>query len=196
MTFTERMDIFRLLYLEKQTKPKIASLPGRKPSAISRELAKGMDKGMYNPVMAETGHPRARKQQRPKLKIDDEARGLIKPQLELRWSPEEIAKRLKAGYPDHTMSGKTIYNYVRFHMKGELKKLALEDLRRRGKRRKKGDTAEKRGKIPAMTLIDTRPAEINARTVAGHWAGIYAAGTSLSADIINRLFVLRRNGKP
>jgi IS30 family transposase len=61
-------------------------------------------------------------------------------------------------------------------MKGELRKLALEDLRRRGKRRKKGDTAEKRGKIPAITLIDTRPAEINARTVAGHWVSIYAAG--------------------
>jgi IS30 family transposase len=67
------------------------------------------------------------------------------------------------------MSGKTIYNHVRFHLEGELKKPALEDLRQRGKRRKRG------GKIPAMTLIDTRPAEINARTV---WVGIYAAGTS------------------
>jgi hypothetical protein len=36
------------------------------------------------------------------------------------------------------MSGKTIYNHVGFHLKGELKKLALEDLRRRGKRRRSG----------------------------------------------------------
>jgi IS30 family transposase len=71
MAFTERMDIFRQLYLEKQTKSKTAAMLGREPSTISRELAKGMDKGMYNPVMAETERLRARKQQRPKLKIAD-----------------------------------------------------------------------------------------------------------------------------
>jgi IS30 family transposase len=171
MTLVERMDIFRLLYGEKQTESKIAALLGRRPSTIGREIEKGMDRGMYNPLMAEMEHLRARKQQGTKLKIDEEVWALIKPQLEQRWSPEEIAKWLKARYPDHSMSGKTIYNYVRFHMKGELKKLALDDLRHRGKARKKGNTAEKRGKIPEMTLIDTRPAEINARTVAGHWEG-------------------------
>ncbi|GHV57606.1 hypothetical protein AGMMS49579_23720 [Spirochaetia bacterium] len=94
MSFVERMDMFKLLYVEKQTQSKTAALLGRKPSTISRE----------------------------------------------------------ADYPEHTMSGKTIYNYVQLHMKGELKKLALEDLRQRGKPRKSGNTAEKRGKIPEMTL--------------------------------------------
>jgi IS30 family transposase len=171
MTLVERMDIFRLLYLEKQTKSKIAALLGREPSTIGRELEKGMDRGMYNPIVAEMNHLQGRKHQSPKLKIDDGAWNLIKPQLEQRWSPEEIAKWLKEQYPEHAMSGKTIYNYVQFHMKGELKKLALEDLRQRGKPRKKGNAAEKRGRIPEMTLIDTRPEEINARTVAGHWEG-------------------------
>ncbi|GHT98661.1 transposase InsI for insertion sequence element IS30A [Spirochaetia bacterium] len=183
MTFVERMDIFRLLYVEKQTKSKTASLLGRKPSTISRELKKGMDNGMYNPLMAEIEHLKARKQQSPKLKIDGEVWNLIKPQLERRWSPEEIAKWLEADYPEHTMSGKTIYNYVQFHMKGELKKLALEDLRQRGKSRKSGNRAEKRGKIPGMTLIDTRPAEINARTVAGHWEGDLIIGKNHKSAI-------------
>jgi IS30 family transposase len=57
------MDIFRLLYLEKQNKSKIAFLLGRKPSTISRELEKGMDKGMYNPLMAEMAHLKARRYQ-------------------------------------------------------------------------------------------------------------------------------------
>ncbi len=35
----------------------------------------------------------------------------------------------KNGYPTQSMSGKTIYNYIQFHMRGELKKLALKDLR-------------------------------------------------------------------
>jgi IS30 family transposase len=131
MNLVERMDIFRMLCLEKQTASKTASLSGRKPSAICRELERGMDRGMYNPFLAEMEHLKAGKNQSPKLKIDDEAWKLIKPQLELRRSPREIAKWLKERYPLHTMSGKTIYNYVYFHMKGELKKLALEDLRRR-----------------------------------------------------------------
>jgi IS30 family transposase len=66
------------------------------------------------------------------------------------------------------MSGKTIYNYIFFHMKGELKKLALKDLRLRGKGRKEG---ERWGKIPEMPLKDSRPAEINAREAPGHWEG-------------------------
>jgi IS30 family transposase len=52
------------------------------------------------------------------------------------------------------MSGKTIYNYPRFHMKGELKKLALSGLRQKGKKRRKaGEAAEKRGKITEGDLI-------------------------------------------
>jgi hypothetical protein len=46
------------------------------------------------------------------------------------------------------MSGKTIYNYVFFHMKGELKKPALKDLRLRGKARKKGKEGENTGNDP------------------------------------------------
>jgi IS30 family transposase len=169
MTLVERMDIFRLLYLGKQTKSKTAALSGR-------ELEKGMDKGTYNPIVAEMNHPQERKQQSPKLKIDGGVWNLIKPRLEQRWPPEETARWLKEQYPEHSMSGKTIYNYVQFRRKGELRKLALEDLRQRGKPRKKGNAAENRGKIPAMTLTDTRPEGINARTAAGHWVGIYAAG--------------------
>jgi IS30 family transposase len=183
MTLGERMDIFRLLYLEKQNKSRIASLLGRKPSSISRELEKGLDRGMYNPFLAEMEHLKARKQQSPKLKIDNKVWDIIKPQLELRWSPEEIAKWLKKNYPEHTMSGKTIYNYLYFHMKGELKKLALEDLRQRGKPRKKGNSTEKRGKIPDMTLIDTRPVEVDARKVGGHWEGDLIIGKNHKSAI-------------
>ncbi|MHB9294074.1 hypothetical protein Holit_03200 [Hollandina sp. SP2] len=54
-------------------------------------------------------------------------------------------------------------------MKGELKKLGLQGLCLRGKKRKQGEAGEKGGKIPEMTLIDTRPAEINVREVPGPW---------------------------
>jgi IS30 family transposase len=70
------------------------------------------------------------------------------------------------------MSAKTIYNYIHFHMKGELKKAALEDLRQKGKKRR-GNTeqGETSGKISEMTLIDGSPEETEGRTVPGHWEG-------------------------
>jgi IS30 family transposase len=178
------MDIFKLLYVERLTPSAIAEALNRKPSSITREIAKGMDNGMYNPVIAEAGHLEARRNQRPRLKTTDEAWAIIKPQLEKRWSPEEVAKWLKKEYPDYAVSGKTIYNYIFFHMKGELKKLALQDLRLRGKARKKGKEGEKRGKIPGMTLIDTRPAEINARSAAGHWEGDLIIGKDHKSAIL------------
>jgi IS30 family transposase len=171
MTFAERMDLFRLLYIEKQRPAQIALVLGREASTITREIKKGTDGGAYNPFVGEFLHLKARKQQSPHLKVTHEAWRLIKPQLEHRWSPEQIAQWLAGKYPEYAMSGKTIYNYVQFHMKGELKKLALADFRQRGKPRKPGKTHGKRGTIPHMTLIDTRPEEINARIIPGHWEG-------------------------
>jgi len=55
-------------------------------------------------------------------------------------------------------------------MKGELQKLALQELRQKGKKRtKKGK--ETRGKLANITLIDERPLEVNERTVPGHREG-------------------------
>jgi IS30 family transposase len=171
MTFKERMDIFRMFHLQKLSKSKIAQKMGRAVSSISREIDRGADSGSYNPFIAEYSHLMQRRHQCPSLKVDSEAWRLIKPQLESRWSPDEIAKWLKTEYPEYDMSGKTIYNYIHFHMAGSLKKLALKDLRQRGKKRKSSTNDDKRGKIQGMTLIDERPAEINSRAVPGHWEG-------------------------
>jgi IS30 family transposase len=184
MTLIERMDIFRLMYVEKRKPSAIAAALNRRPSSITRELEKGMDQGMYNPILAETRRLEAGRNQRPRLKMTDEAWNTVKPQLEKRWSPEEVAQWLEKAYPCYAMSGKTIYNYIFFHMKGELKKPALQDLRLRGKKRKGGNEAEKRGKIPEMTLIDARPAEINARAVPGHWEGDLIIGKGRKSAIL------------
>jgi IS30 family transposase len=178
------MDIFRMLYVERLKPSVIAAMLNRRPSSITRELEKGMDNGMYNPILAETKHLEARRNQRPRLKMTDDAWNIVKPQLEKRWSPEEVAKWLEREYPCYAMSGKTIYNYVFFHMKGELKKLALQDLRLRGKKRKGVKAAEKRGKLPKMTLIDTRPAEINTREAPGHWEGDLIIGKDHKSAIL------------
>jgi IS30 family transposase len=139
---------------------------------------------MYNPIIAEARHLEARRNQRPRLTMTGEAWNMVKPRLEKRWSPEEVAKWLEKEYPEYAMSSKTIYNYIFFHMKGELKKLALKDLRLRGKKRKPGKAGEKRGNIPEMTLIDTRLAEINTREVPGHWEGDLIVGKGHKSAIL------------
>ena len=171
MTFFERMKIFQMRYVERLNSSKIAMKLNRSVSTITRELQRGKDSGSYNPFLAEYEHLKQRRYQSPRLKIDNTAWQLIKPKLELRWSPEQIARWLKNDYPAYNMSGKTIYNYIHFHMRGGLKKLAIKDLRQRGKKRKAVNSAEKRGKLKDITLIDQRPAEINSRTVPGHWEG-------------------------
>ncbi|MCK4796322.1 MAG: IS30 family transposase [Spirochaetes bacterium] len=171
MTLSERMNIFQMRYVKNLNCSKIALRLNRSVSTITRELLRGQDNGYYNPFIAECEHLKQRSYQCPKLKIDNNTWQLIKPKLELRWSPEQIAKWLKNDYPADSMSGKTIYNYIHFHMRGGLKKLALKDLRRRGKKRKAPNINEKRGKIKDMTLIDQRPPEINSRSVPGHWEG-------------------------
>ena len=108
------MDIFRLLYVERLKPSAIAAALNRKPSSIIHELEKGVDNGMYNPILAEAKHLETRRNQCPHLKMTDEAWNVVKPQLEKRASPEEIAKWLEKEYPEYVMSSKTIYTYIFF----------------------------------------------------------------------------------
>jgi len=119
ITFAERLDIFKFLYIEKLKPSQIAKLLNRKPSTIIREIAKGMDSnGVYSPSVAEMRHLKAMRNRRPRLKMTEEAWKQVKPKLELRWSPEQIAKWLKREHPEHSMSVKTIYNYLSLHREG------------------------------------------------------------------------------
>jgi len=64
------------------------------------------------------------------------------------------------------VSEKTIESFINLHMKGELRKLALPELRQKGEPRQKGP--EPRGKLLHMTLIDERQGEVDSRDVPGH----------------------------
>jgi hypothetical protein len=63
----EWMDIFKLPYVERFKPSAVDAAFTRKPYSITREIAKGMDKGMYNPVIAEAGHLKARRNRRPRV---------------------------------------------------------------------------------------------------------------------------------
>jgi transposase, IS30 family len=160
------------LLIEGKSQTLIAGEIGVHQTSISRELKLGWNGSGYDPLRAQKQSLRNRATKVLPLKIDKITWHVIKQYLGLKWSPEEIEKSLRKYDFYGTIQpvcAKTIYNYIHFHMKGELKKLALQELRLKGKKR--SGVHEKRGKIPNMALIDGRPEEVEGRKVPGHWEG-------------------------
>ncbi|HUD42373.1 MAG TPA: IS30 family transposase, partial [Dokdonella sp.] len=92
-----------------------------------------------------------------------------------RWSPQQIAARLRSMYPDdpaRQVSHETIYAAIYAHPRGSLKKAMVDALRQekpsRGRRRK---TLSSGGFVPEALRIVHRPEEIAERTLPGHWEG-------------------------
>jgi IS30 family transposase len=164
----------RVLILRQQglTQDAIGITIGKSQSAISRELKKGQEGRAYNPMLSQRQTEHRALARVPELKIDARTWSVIKNHFGIRWSPRQIAYYLQNDGNDGTIapvSEKTIYNYIEFHMKGELKRLAIQELRQRGKKR--SGSTDRRGKLPNMTLVDERPKEVDARIVPGHWEG-------------------------
>jgi len=163
----------------------IARQLGRAPSTISRELAR-------------TGHVRLRyrrhhyrawpaqrlavrlgqRRWRPRtLVINQRLRTYVIAGLAQRWSPEQIATRLEAEYPDDPImriSHEAIYTYLYVLPRGQLRRELLATLRHRHKRRRAHRASrahDRRGQLPDMISIEERPAEVAERTIPGHWEG-------------------------
>jgi transposase, IS30 family len=94
--------------------------------------------------------------------------------LQRLWSPEQIADRLRAEFPDRPemrVSHETIYRSLFVQGRGELRRELTRCLRTgRTARRVRGRT-DGRGHITGMVMISDRPAEVADRAVPGHWEG-------------------------
>jgi len=78
----------------------------------------------------------------------------VKGHLELRWSPEQIAKRLKFLYPNNMqmrVSHETIYAYIYIHPRGMLKRRLVKQLRRKHANRKAHNKEHQN--LPTRTII-------------------------------------------
>jgi IS30 family transposase len=106
---------------------------------------------------------------------DSRLRRYIFAKLRLKWSPDQIAKKLETDYPnDMTMriSPETIYSYLYVLPKGALKKELLACLRRDHQHRYKQSRAVKcERKLEDMLSIEERPKEVEDRIIPGHWEG-------------------------
>jgi len=151
---------------------------GRSPSTISRELARNSDaRGAYR---ATTAHPlayeRASRPKPAKLVTNLVLRARVELDLEKKYSPEQIAGRLRGDHPDDPemwVSTETIYQSLYVQSRGALRRDLAKCLRtRRGLRQPNRQGAQRKSRVlPDMINIAERPAEADDRAVPGHWEG-------------------------
>jgi IS30 family transposase len=154
---------------------------GRHASTISRELRRegGTDaSGQYRAVRAQlTAEARARRPKQRKLEHEP-LHARVEKDLDEKWSPQEIAGRLRREFPDDEamqVSHETIYRALYVQGRGALRRELTACLRtgraiRRPRRRVDG-RADPDRRIPDKVMISERPAEAADRAVPGHWEG-------------------------
>jgi hypothetical protein len=86
---------------EGRTIRSIATLMGRAPSTISRELSRGADSlGRYRPHEAHQRALARRRLDRPsRLARDRQLREWVESKLKRRWSPEQVSRGLRQQFP-------------------------------------------------------------------------------------------------
>ena len=177
LSLNEREELSRYLVLDYSYR-QIGIILHRSPSTISREIRRhSITRKNYRAVTANLQAQRIAKVPRKQRILDKNIKlqHIIIRHLKNRWSPEQIAKRLKILYPNDMsmhVSHETIYAYVYVHPRQHLKRTLLQYLRRKHiYRRTKNKIRQKTRPIQDFISIDDRPPEVNARKIAGHWEG-------------------------
>lgn len=183
LTLAEREDISRGVSAGQSLRWIAASL-GRAPSTVSREIKRNGDRRSYRANTADqAASDRAHRPQACKLMKNPALARVVAGQLKDRWSPEQIAGRLRRAYPNdesNQVSHETIYRSLFIQARGALKKELLQHLRKtRAMRRSRHHTQKKEnhGRITDTVSISERPASVEDRAVPGHWEGDLISGT-------------------
>jgi IS30 family transposase len=109
-----------------------------------------------------------------KLDRNQELKEIVFKKLELKWSPEQIAKTLKMLYPDNMdmqISHESIYSYLYVLPRGKLREELVRSLRRAHIHRRVRKTLRRTCPIQDYISIEERPAEVADRIIPGHWEG-------------------------
>ena len=185
LSFIEREELSRGLAAKRSLRTLSLELR-RSPSTLSREVRRAhMNQTIYRASAgARSAHILARKRRYGKTKLSKSQIlwAYVEKHLHLRWSPEQIAKRMCLEYPlDETMriSHEAIYSHIYIMPKGLFRHRLIKDLRRRHKRRKRRiqtNSNDGRGHINSMLLINERPAEVEGRLIPGHREGDLVVG--------------------
>lgn len=172
---------------------KIASELGRSRSTIYRELKRNSKRKEYLPVNAQKKYEKRRKKcHRHKLLEDVVLYELVKDRfLNHRWSPEQIANRLRIEGSEYSISYNTIYRAIYAGMFDTPEQLRSQGnrgmkrrLRHKGKPRHKKREDDRRGKIAISHSIEERPEEAKLRMRLGDWEADTVLGKQGKACLV------------
>ena len=155
----------------------IAATLGRHHGTIAREVNANGGRQGYRAWRADRRACVLARRPKPTVfERSPRLRRFVEAKLRLRWSPQQIAARLVAEFPDDSemwVSHETIYQSLFVQGRGGLRKELAVCLRTgRTRRRPRSRAASvNRGKIADMVMISERPAEVEDRAVPGHWEG-------------------------
>jgi transposase, IS30 family len=171
----------------------IAGRLGRAVSTVSREVAANGGRWAYAAMAA---HRRAaacaRRPKVTKLAANPVLCSRVVADLEVLWSPEQIARRLRAEHPDDAtmwVSHETIYKSIYIQGRGELRRELARCLRTGRAQRRPHHRLQQGSRIRDMVMISERPAEVEDRAVPGHWEGdllLGKDGRSAIATLVER----------
>jgi IS30 family transposase len=188
LTFAEREEI-ALGRAAGESMRSIASRLGRSPSTISRELDRNAQApGRYRATSAHAAAwERAARPKPSRLATNVVLRERVEQDLEKRFSPEQIAGRVKQDFPDDPemwVSAETIYQALYVQSRGALRRELTRCLRTGRALREPGRKAgQRKNRIPDMVNICERPAEAADRAVPGHWEGDLVIGKNNASAI-------------
>ncbi len=194
LTLSEREEISRGIVGHRSIRL-MASLLGRSPSTVSREVRRNGGNDQYRASVAdERAWTRTRRPKKCKLANHPQLRQAVARKLRLNWSPEQIAgwlKRMHPGEGSYKVSHETIYRSLFVQARGVLKKELLQHLRsKRTNLRSKhiSKKGEGHGQIKDMISIRERPASVEDRAAPGHWEGDLITGSKNSyiATLVER----------
>jgi IS30 family transposase len=188
LALAEREEISRGLRAGESVR-RIAGRLRRAPSTISREVVANGGRPGYRAWSAERmAIHRSRRPKRAKLSTNGQLRSVVEELLAQRWSPEQIAARLRHDHPQQAemwVSAETIYQSLFVQGRGALRAELTRCLRTgRTHRRHRGwGESPTRGQIADMVLISERPADVEDRAVPGHWEGDLLIGAGQKSAI-------------
>ena len=190
LTVEEREVVAQMLN-RGRNRAEIARRLDRSDSTISREVRRNRSRNGYGAVVAQkkaearcSRRPRVCKMQRP------EVRRYVQERLRRYWSPDEIAGRSREDFPgdrDRQVSHQTIYTWI--HAPDAAGQHWRRWLRSAGWKR---SDLENRGRIPACTSIDGRPAVVDRRSRYGDWEGDTLVGAGRRGGAVS--LVERKSG--
>jgi IS30 family transposase len=165
LTLQEREILYRMKGAGKPFR-EIAEALGRDRSTLYREVNRNSGGRGYRPKQADRMAKERRVACRQPRKLNNpEIRKYVTARLDKKWSPEQIAGRIREDLPRKKrchVSYQTIYNWLAIDAR------QLREHRRRGTRRTKPET---RGQLKDSVSIAGRPKVVDSKRRYGDWEG-------------------------